>query len=44
MGDGNLLAKGTPAPDIRWIRLEGGEAERLSDLAGRVVVLEFWAT
>ena len=43
-GDGNLLAKGTLAPDVRWVRLEGGKAERLHDLAGQVVVLKFWAT
>lgn len=43
-GDGNLLAQGTPAPDVRWVRLEGGKSERLRDLAGQVVVLEFWAT
>lgn len=43
-GDGALLAKGDPAPDISWIRLEGRHPERLDDFSGKVRVLEFWAT
>lgn len=43
-GDGVLLAKGTPAPDIRLKRLSDGKAIALSSFKGKVVVLEFWAT
>lgn len=34
---------GTPVPDVRLELLDGGET-RLGDLAGQVVLLDFWAT
>lgn len=43
-GDGILLAKGMKAPDIEMIGLADGGSERLSDHAGKIIVLEFWAT
>jgi thiol-disulfide isomerase/thioredoxin len=43
-GDGLLLTNWTKAPDIEIIGVEGKTAERLSDHAGKIVVLEFWAT
>jgi thiol-disulfide isomerase/thioredoxin len=43
-GDGVLLAKGSKAPDIEMVALANGTPERLSDYAGKIVVLEFWAT
>lgn len=43
-GDGKLLAKGQKMPDIEMICLPSGKVERLSDHAGKIVVLEFWAT
>lgn len=43
-GDGVLLTNGTKAPDIEMVGLANGTAERLSDFAGKIVVLEFWAT
>jgi thiol-disulfide isomerase/thioredoxin len=39
-----LLPKGAKAPDIELIWLANGTSERLSDYAGKIVVLEFWAT
>src|SRR5205085_11717149 len=41
---GNPLAVGSKAPDIRLTRLPDGTAEQLQDFAGKVVVLDFWAT
>lgn len=35
---------GQAAPDVSFVDLESGETRRLSDLQGKVVVLEFWAT
>ena len=43
-GDGVLLPNGTKAPDIEMLGLANGKAERLSDYAGKIIVLEFWAT
>ncbi len=40
-GDGVLLTNGMKAPDIEMVGLEDGAAERLSDYAGKIVVLEF---
>jgi thiol-disulfide isomerase/thioredoxin len=42
-GDGALLTNGI-APDIELLRLADGASERLSNYAGKIVVLEFWAT
>jgi predicted metalloprotease with PDZ domain len=43
-GDGELLTNGMKAPDIEMAGLASGTSERLSDYAGKIVVLEFWAT
>jgi peroxiredoxin len=43
-GDGVLLPNGMKAPDIEMVGLENGTSERLSEYAGKIVVLEFWAT
>jgi thiol-disulfide isomerase/thioredoxin len=43
-GDGELLTNGMKAPDIEMIGLTSGTSERLSDYAGKIVVLDFWAT
>ena len=43
-GDGVLLTNGTKAPDIEMVGLANGTSERLSDYAGKIIVLEFWAT
>jgi thiol-disulfide isomerase/thioredoxin len=37
------LAEGTPAPDFTFERYEGGQVS-LSELRGKVVLLDFWAT
>jgi len=37
------VAQAQPAPDVQFTKLDGG-ALRLSDLRGRVVLLNFWAT
>jgi thiol-disulfide isomerase/thioredoxin len=43
-GDGELLSMGTKAPDIEMAKLGSGTSERLSEYAGKIIVLEFWAT
>ena len=43
-GDGVLLTNGTKAPDIEMVGLGNKKSERLSDYAGKIIVLEFWAT
>lgn len=43
-GSGKLLPVGTKAPDIGWLRLGDRRSEQLRDFAGKVIVLEFWAT
>lgn len=43
-GDGVLLTNGMKAPDIEMVELPNGTRERLSNYAGKVIVLEFWAT
>ena len=43
-GDSVLLTNGMKAPDIEMVGLPNGTSERLSDYAGKIVVLEFWAT
>ncbi|WP_165224788.1 sigma-70 family RNA polymerase sigma factor [Aquisphaera insulae] len=40
---GRALAVGDPAPDFAFRTLDGKEAKR-SDLRGKVVLLDFWAT
>jgi peroxiredoxin len=39
-----VAAVGRPAPDFELARLGRAGSERLSDLRGRVVLLEFWRT
>ena len=41
--DSGLLLAGTPAPDFKVDRFGGG-ALQLSELRGKIVVLDFWAT
>jgi thiol-disulfide isomerase/thioredoxin len=43
-GDGVLLANGTKAPDIEMLGLTNKTSERLSEYAGKIIVLEFWAS
>lgn len=38
------LAAGETAPDISFIHLDSGEPRQLSDFAGKVVLIDFWAT
>ena len=40
----NTLPPGTTAPEIEFTRLDNGQKMKLSDLRGKVVVLDFWAT
>jgi len=42
--DGRLLPLGEKAPSFKFVRLENAEEADLSQLAGRIVVVEFWAT
>jgi thiol-disulfide isomerase/thioredoxin len=44
MGDGVRLADGSKAPDIAMLNLALDKSEHLADHAGKVIVLEFWAT
>jgi peroxiredoxin len=43
-GDGLLLATGTKAPDIEMVEVANKVGERLSNYAGKIMILEFWAT
>ena len=43
-GDGLLLATGTKTPDIEMVEVANKVGERLSNSAGKIVILEFWAT
>jgi thiol-disulfide isomerase/thioredoxin len=43
-GDGILLTNGTTAPDIEMLGLTNKTSERLSEHAGKIIVLEFWAS
>jgi thiol-disulfide isomerase/thioredoxin len=43
-GDGELLRPGAKAPNVPLVPLEGQTTGHLADHAGKVVVLEFWAT
>ncbi|MGO8700110.1 MAG: M56 family metallopeptidase [Limisphaerales bacterium] len=40
----SLLTQGTQAPETTMVWLGNGTSERLSDFAGKIVVVEFWAT
>jgi len=40
--DGRLLSAGTSAPDFQFTRLVDGKVARLSQLSGRIAVVEFW--
>lgn len=42
--DGRLLPVGATAPSFKFVRLVDGEVTELSQLAGRIVVIELWAT
>lgn len=44
LGDGRLLTNGLKAPDIEMVLLTNRASERLSDYAGKIVVLGFWAS
>jgi thiol-disulfide isomerase/thioredoxin len=44
LSDGQLLTKGMKAPDIEMVVLTNRASEHLSDYAGKIVVLEFWAS
>src|SRR5258708_6446214 len=44
LGDGLLLATGTKAPDIEMVEVANKVGERLSNRAGKIMILEFWAT
>jgi thiol-disulfide isomerase/thioredoxin len=44
LGDGRLLTNGMKAPDIEMVLLTNRTSEHLSDYAGKIVVLEFWAS
>jgi thiol-disulfide isomerase/thioredoxin len=43
-GDGVLLTNGTKAPDIEMVGLTNQISERLSDYAGKIIILDFWAS
>lgn len=43
VGDGGLLAVGTPAPDWKLKNADGQEVA-LASLRGKIVVMDFWAT
>lgn len=42
--DGRLLPLGAKAPNFKFTRLGGTEREEVSQFAGRIVVVEFWAS
>jgi thiol-disulfide isomerase/thioredoxin len=43
-GDGVLLTNGTKAPDVEMFGLTNKGTERLAVYAGKIIVLEFWAS
>lgn len=44
LGDGQMLTNGMKAPDIEMVALSQPAREHLSNYAGKIVVLEFWAS
>jgi thiol-disulfide isomerase/thioredoxin len=44
VGEHGTLPPRTTAPEIEFIALDSGKKMKLSDLRGKVVVLDFWAT
>jgi len=44
LGGGPLLTNGMKAPDVEMVGLTDRAAEHLSDYAGKIIVLEFWAS
>lgn len=44
LAGGRLLTNGMKAPDMAMVTLANRTTEHLSDYAGKIVVLEFWAT
>lgn len=40
----NIAAENSPAPDVSVVSLTDGTTLKLSDLKGKVVILNFWAT
>jgi thiol-disulfide isomerase/thioredoxin len=44
VGEHGTLPPRTTVPEIEFITLDGGKKMKLSDLRGKVVVLDFWAT
>jgi thiol-disulfide isomerase/thioredoxin len=43
-GDGVLLSAGTKAPDIEMVEVANKTTERLSNYAGKIIILDFWAS
>jgi thiol-disulfide isomerase/thioredoxin len=39
-----LLPVGAKAPDFAFVRLADAQQSKLSELAGRIVIVEFWAS
>jgi thiol-disulfide isomerase/thioredoxin len=44
LAGGRLLTNGMKAPDIAMVTLTNRATEHLSDYAGKIIVLEFWAS
>jgi thiol-disulfide isomerase/thioredoxin len=42
--DGRLLPLGSKAPDFKFVPLGDGDQRNMSQLSGRVIVVEFWAS
>ncbi len=42
--DGRMLAIGTTAPNCKFTRLTNDATEEISQFAGRIVIVEFWAS
>ncbi len=39
-----VVSKGKPTPDFTFVDLESGEKSKLSDLKGKIVIADFWAS